>query len=99
MSHFKVEKEKDVAVLVFDRKDGDMNILSEVVLRELNSIYDQLENDPAVRGIVIISGKSDQFIVGADISEIQKLSTKEQATEGAHQMQMIFQKIHKFINK
>lgn len=95
-SYFKIEKEKDVAVVVFDRTDGEMNILSETVLRELNEIFEKLDPDPAVRGVVLISGKKDQFIVGADISEIQKLTTVEAATNGSRQMQLLFQKIHTF---
>jgi len=82
-----------VAVLTFDRPDKDMNILSEAVLRELNDHLDHFAGDSSAKGMVITSGKSDQFIVGADITEIQSLKTEEEATFGASMMQALFSKI------
>jgi len=82
-----------VAVLTFDRPDKDMNILSEAVLRELNDHLDHFAGDSSAKGMVITSGKADQFIVGADITEIQSLKTEEEATFGASMMQALFSKI------
>ncbi len=88
-----VEREVgNVAVVVFDRKDKDVNVLSEKVLRELNGILDSFQGDASLEGVIFISGKKD-FIVGADITEIAAMKSAELATSGSRQMQAIFQKI------
>ncbi|MCX6117498.1 MAG: 3-hydroxyacyl-CoA dehydrogenase NAD-binding domain-containing protein [Proteobacteria bacterium] len=92
---FKLESAGDVSVVTFERQDKDMNILSEAVLKELDTIVDKIIADSAIKGMVFISGKSDQFIVGADITDIQKLTTMDLAKNGAKAMQAVFQKIHR----
>lgn len=92
--YFKIERTGDVAVVVIDRTDKDMNILSESVVRDLDAVVDQCAKEP-LKGLVFISGKSDQFIVGADITDIQKFATAEAAADGSKAMQAVFQKIHK----
>ncbi len=90
---FRIENTQNVAVITFDRPDKDMNVLSEVVLREFSDHMDKLATDLAVHGIVLISGKKDQFIVGADISEIEKLTDVESAQKAAAALQAVFQRV------
>jgi 3-hydroxyacyl-CoA dehydrogenase / enoyl-CoA hydratase / 3-hydroxybutyryl-CoA epimerase len=92
--NFKLEIKDRIGIVTFDRTDKDMNILSESVLRELEQMIDQVGKDSQIDGVVFISGKADQFIVGADIEDIQSLDTAEKAAKGAAAMQQIFQKIH-----
>lgn len=82
----------NVAVLVLDRKDREVNTLSARVLRELNDVLDALAGDNALEGVVFTSAKKD-FIVGADIHEIGSMKTAEEAASGARQMQAILNKI------
>jgi 3-hydroxyacyl-CoA dehydrogenase/enoyl-CoA hydratase/3-hydroxybutyryl-CoA epimerase len=91
---FSVEKDKnDIAVVTFNRSDKEMNILSEQVLRELADIVLNISSDRGVAGVVFISGKKDHFIVGADITEIEKLGSETDAAAGSRAMQSVFQKI------
>ena len=93
---FSIEREVgNVAVVVFNRTDIEMNIFSEIVLRELNDTVEELSKDPNTEGVVFISGKPDQFVVGADITDISALKTAEDGAGGARAMQHIFQKISK----
>src|SRR5262245_16704963 len=90
---WKIEREVgNVAVVVLDRKDKEVNTLSEPVMRELNAVIDSFEGDAALEGVVFISGKKD-FIVGADIGDIAAMKTPDDAAQGARQMQAIYQKI------
>jgi 3-hydroxyacyl-CoA dehydrogenase/enoyl-CoA hydratase/3-hydroxybutyryl-CoA epimerase len=82
-----------VAILTFDRPDKEMNILSEDVLRELNDHLIHFGGDLNAKGMVITSGKEGQFIVGADITEIQRLKTEAEAANGAAMLQALFSKI------
>lgn len=91
--YWKMEREiGNVAVVVFDRQDLEVNTLGEKPLRELNDILDGLAAETGLAGVVFASGKKD-FIVGADINEIAGMKTAEAATHGARQMQGILQKI------
>jgi 3-hydroxyacyl-CoA dehydrogenase/enoyl-CoA hydratase/3-hydroxybutyryl-CoA epimerase len=88
-----VEREVgNVAYVVFDTKNKEVNVLSEKVGRELNAILDSFAGDAALEGVVFASGKKD-FIVGADIDEFAKMRTVEDATNGSRALQAIFQKI------
>jgi len=82
----------NVAVVVLDRKDKDVNTLGKQVLLELNEVLDSFKGDTSLEGIVFISGKKD-FIVGADIDEIASFQSAEDATAGSRQMQALLQKI------
>ena len=87
---FTTEMDGSVKVVIFDRKDKDMNVLSEVVLRDFEAILQEAKIDKALTGLVFISGKSDQFIVGADVKEFAKYTTAEAMTGAASQLQQLF---------
>ncbi len=61
--------EPDVAVLTFDTPGKGANILSRSVLEELSAHLDELEGRESLAGLIIISGKADMFIAGADLRE------------------------------
>ena len=65
--------EPDIAVLTFDTPDKSANVLSRSVLHEFSDHLDALEKrykkKSDLAGLVIISGKPDQFIAGADLRE------------------------------
>ena len=90
------DRQDRVKVLTFDRQDNKMNILSSAVLLELEKILDDLANDDTCRGLVFISGKDNQFIVGADINEIDNMSTPEEAVRSCQQMEKIISKLANF---
>lgn len=53
-----------VGTITFERPDA-MNALNEAVVAQLQTAFDALEADPAVKGIVI-AGKGKAFVAGAD---------------------------------
>lgn len=55
-----------------------VNSLSEDVMVELKTNLNKALHDPVVKGSVIISGKSNCFIAGADISMLQACRTSEE---------------------
>lgn len=92
-TYWKIEREVgNVAVCILNREDKPVNVLSEGPLRELNEILGSLESDSSLTGIVITSGKKD-FVLGADIDEIAKFKTAEDATAGARSMQAILTRL------
>ncbi|MFK7872868.1 MAG: 3-hydroxyacyl-CoA dehydrogenase NAD-binding domain-containing protein [Oligoflexales bacterium] len=83
MKHLSIKKDDNQLVIVtFDSPNKEVNTLSREVFEELKTVIDQLKTDPQAKGLIIRSAKKD-FIVGADIGDIEKLSSKEEATQAA----------------
>ena len=61
--------ESDIAVLTLDAPDKGVNVLSTGVLGELDAALTELESRDDLAGLVVISAKSESFIVGADLKE------------------------------
>ncbi len=80
MSAFHVDIESGIAVVTLDVPGAPVNTLSTTVAQEFDGLLTRLESDPAVRAIVLVSGKPDNFIAGADIEEFTRLRTAEEAT-------------------
>ena len=60
-----IEKKNHIAILSLNR-ESILNALNTEVLREFNTILDNIENDEDVY-VVIITGKGKAFVAGADI--------------------------------
>jgi len=59
-----------ICVLTFDRPESGANIFDDATLDELNEHLDFIENDAALRGLVIASAKKSIFIAGADLKTL-----------------------------
>jgi 3-hydroxyacyl-CoA dehydrogenase/enoyl-CoA hydratase/3-hydroxybutyryl-CoA epimerase len=71
-------------------KDRPVNALSRDTLNELSELIGRIRSDSAITGVVFKSGKSGNFIAGADVTEFQKLRTPEEARQFVLQGQQIF---------
>lgn len=79
--NWRMETDTDGIVwLCIDKDDAGANVLSGPVLTELANIIAPYKNNPP-RGLVIHSGKSNGFIMGADINEFTQIESAEQAYE------------------
>ena len=96
MSAFRIERDGDVAVVVFDLPGEPVNKFSTTVIGEFDSVLDALEGDAGVRGVVLISGKPDGFIAGADIEEFLTFTTAEMAAQVAAEGKRRFARIERF---
>jgi 3-hydroxyacyl-CoA dehydrogenase/enoyl-CoA hydratase/3-hydroxybutyryl-CoA epimerase len=78
MSAFSHTVEQGVAVLAFDLPGDPVNKLGPATIREFEEqFFGILMKDPAVSAVVLMSGKPDTFIAGADIDEFLKVRTRE----------------------
>src|SRR5207247_1404695 len=59
-----------ICVLTFDRPESGANIFDDATLYELNEHLDFIENDAALRALVIASAKKSIFIAGADLKTL-----------------------------
>lgn len=71
--------EADVAVITIDQPGETLNKLTFQTSDELIELLSTLEVNRDVRGIVLISGKADGFIAGADIDQFLEVRTAADA--------------------
>jgi 3-hydroxyacyl-CoA dehydrogenase/enoyl-CoA hydratase/3-hydroxybutyryl-CoA epimerase len=79
MSAFTTSNENGVAVITFDLPGEPVNKLTAAVRVELEALLIGFRDDPSTRAIVLISGKPDNFIAGADIDEFTALTSQDAA--------------------
>lgn len=69
-------QENEIAVLTIDLPDSKMNLLSRSSMQELDENLEKVKSDPTIKGLIIMSGKEDNFGAGADVQEIQSLQNQ-----------------------
>ena len=75
--HFKCKIVNDVAVITFDSPGIKINALNEEVMAEVEKVLAEVQSNSLVNSAVLISGKEDNFIVGADIPMLQAIKDAE----------------------
>ncbi|HMQ93513.1 MAG TPA: 3-hydroxyacyl-CoA dehydrogenase NAD-binding domain-containing protein [Amaricoccus sp.] len=76
MTIFSSETDADgIATITWDLPDRSMNVLTEEGIAELEAAFDAALADPAVRGIVLTSGKAD-FAGGMDLGLLATMKTR-----------------------
>jgi 3-hydroxyacyl-CoA dehydrogenase/enoyl-CoA hydratase/3-hydroxybutyryl-CoA epimerase len=89
MTALSVVIQDGVAVVTFDLPGESVNKFSPAVVAEFVQVFDRLERDTSVKGAVLISGKSDVFIAGADIDqflEFKNAADAARASGEGHQL-------------
>lgn len=59
----------DVVVITIDVTDDPVNRVGPVLMRDLAAVLTAIDGDATIRSAVLISGKPDVFIAGADIAQ------------------------------
>lgn len=91
--HWKIETDDNgIAWLCLDKAESAVNVLSTEVMLELEEKLGALRNNPP-QGLVMYSGKSSGFIMGADISEFSSVTSPELAYEVTRRGQKLFDEI------
>ncbi len=85
--------EDGIAVVTLDLPGESINKFSRSVRNEFAALLTELEGDAAVRAVVVISGKPDIFVAGADIQEFVALKTAEDATRLSREGQKLLDRI------
>src|SRR5688572_9168378 len=93
MTAFTTTNENGIAVATFDQQGAPVNTLSRAISEEFGALLDRLTADGTVRAIVLISGKPDVFIAGADIDEFAALVTAADAERLSGRAQAMMDRI------
>src|SRR5215210_8890813 len=96
MSAFTTQNENGVAVITFDLPGEPVNKLTAAVRVELEALLIGLRDEPGTRAVVLISGKADNFIAGADIEEFTALTSQDQAARLSFEGQETVSRVETF---
>ncbi|MDB4877072.1 MAG: fadJ [Gemmatimonadetes bacterium] len=69
----------DVLVVTIDKPGEAVNTLSTNLLGEFEGVFLRVNEDVLIKGVVLISGKPDGFIAGADIEQFLEITTAAEA--------------------
>ena len=78
MSYLNITKKENVAVITLNQPGEKVNTLNEAMMDQFASFLDDLESDASLKGAVLISGKENNFIAGADIEMFKARETAEE---------------------
>jgi 3-hydroxyacyl-CoA dehydrogenase/enoyl-CoA hydratase/3-hydroxybutyryl-CoA epimerase len=93
LRHWRAETDADgITWLCIDKADGSANVLSSDVFSEFTTLIEPIERNPP-RGLVIYSGKSNGFVMGADITEFTSIDSEKRAFEVVRLGQAVMDRI------
>jgi len=79
MSSLKLDQVDGIAVVTIDLVGEPVNKVTMALRAEFAEMFNLLEGDSSIRGVVLASGKPDTWLAGADIDEFLALSTAKEA--------------------
>lgn len=86
-------QDNGVAILTIDVPGESMNTLKMEFGEQISVILDEIESNSKIKGVVVVSGKENSFIAGADISMLASCETAHDVEVIATGGQQIFQRI------
>jgi len=89
---FRYEEKNEISVITFDSTIAEVNCWSEGAISEFDNMLGKVESSNS-KALIILSGKKDQFIVGADINEFARFQSAEDAEKGATVLGSIFDRL------
>ena len=75
MSYLNITQKENVAIITLDQPGEKVNTLNEEMMDQFSDFLDTLDSDPSLKGAVLISGKDNNFIAGADIEMFKARDT------------------------
>ncbi len=96
MSAFTLSVTDGIALLTLDVPGEPVNMLGSAIIGEFESLLARIKDDPAARAVVLISGKPDHFVAGADIQEFTRIKTAEEGTALSRAGQAMIGRLEQF---
>ncbi|MCT7943191.1 MULTISPECIES: fatty acid oxidation complex subunit alpha FadJ [Shewanella] len=88
---FSLQRREDgIAILTMDVPGETMNTLKPEFGPEVSQIIAEVKGDTSIKGIVVVSGKKDSFIAGADISMLAACTSEQHAKDLSQQGHVVF---------
>ena len=88
-----VEQGNGIAHIVMDVKGDSMNTLKAEFSEDMATLLAEIKANSRIKGLVLISGKADSFVAGADVNMIAGCKSNDEATALSRKAQMMFCKL------
>lgn len=85
--------ENGIGWITIDVPGETQNTVKAEFVAEFDQLFEQIEADKSIQAIVLISGKENGFVAGADISMLQNLTSEDQVEALAKQGHRVFNQI------
>lgn len=95
MPSLTLSRDAGVAVISLDVPGAPVNTLSLGLAEEMRVMFDEIERDASIVGVVLISGKPDNFIAGADIEQFLDFKTAEDAEQASYTGQKLLARLER----
>lgn len=74
LNYVRVEWDAEIAVVTVDRQDK-LNALNAEVVGEIGEVFESLQDDDKVRGVILTGAGNKAFVAGADIGELATMNS------------------------
>ena len=96
MTAFTASQTDGIAVLTLDVPGEAVNVLGTPIIEEFEAELRRIESDPELRAVVLISGKPDNFVAGANIEEFTRIQTAEEGEALSRDGQEMINRVERF---
>ncbi|WP_298775294.1 fatty acid oxidation complex subunit alpha FadJ [uncultured Shewanella sp.] len=86
-------REDGIAVLTMDVPGETMNTLRAEFGPEIRDVLNEIKSDSQIKGLVLVSGKKDSFVAGADISMLDACRTAKDAKTVSSEGHVVFNEL------
>ncbi|WP_434926733.1 fatty acid oxidation complex subunit alpha FadJ [Shewanella sp. HL-SH2] len=91
---FNLKRRDDgIAILTMDVPGETMNTLKAEFGAEISEILIEIKTDASIKGLVVVSGKKDSFVAGADISMLAACKSEQDAKDLSQQGHVVFNEL------
>ena len=96
MKNFSFNVKDGVGILSIDVPGVPMNTWTADAIEEFSELVDDLGNRDDLKGIIIISGKSENFHAGANLDMLQSVQAREDIIDALDVFHNAFNKMENF---
>jgi len=90
-----VQVEDDILVVTIDKPGDTVNTLGLSMIGEFEGVFLRVNDDTLIKGMVLISGKPDTFIAGAEIDQFLEFRTAADAERVSRLGQELLNRLEK----
>ena len=92
-SSFQLDVTDGIAVVTFDLPGESVNKFTKSVIADFTALLDKFDRDDSIRAAVLLSGKADVWIAGADIEEFLAFQTADDAAQMSRHAQALVARV------
>jgi enoyl-CoA hydratase len=88
-----VEKTDEICIVTINRESA-LNALNDETLNELSEVFEQIDDDKTIKGVIVTGAGDKAFVAGADIKELAQV-TEVNGRSMAEKGQELFERIER----